>query len=208
MRSQHALLVALAVVLVSPPARALEPPPPPSTGDPWDVVKKIIDLRNDGDLDEAVALARGAFDAAGSDKDLRRTLAREGKDVAVKLLERDRGNPDRREAVVSALCWATETMRRYEADLMTTERDRLTIPAEVVRLESLAAGLATPCPAKQPESPPPTQAPSMASTGVARSTPGSTPPTPPTEGSVPTEHPSLTRTRGQIAAGVSALKSA
>ena len=203
MRSRHALSIALAVVLGSPPARAIEPRPASTAADPWDVVKKIIGLRNAGELDEAIALARGAFDAAGSDTDLRRTLAREGKDVAVKLLERDRGNPERREAVISALCWATETMRTYQAELMTTERDRLTIPPEVARLESLAAGLATSCPAKQPESPPPTQAPSARSTAVAPSTLGSPPPPPPlTEGPSPTAR-RLTRTRGQLASGVS-----
>lgn len=171
MRLRHALPIALAVVLEAPPAGAREP----AATDPWDVVKKIIDLRNGGELDGAVALARGAFDAAGSDMDLRRTIAREGKDVAVKLFERDRGNPKRTEAAILALCWAIETMRTYQVELMTTERDRLTIPSEVIRLETLAAGLAAPCLAKEHElsrePPPPTQGAAAERPGPAGSEP-------------------------------------
>ena len=54
MRSRHALSIALAVVLGSPPARAIEPRPASTAADPWDVVKKIIGLRNAGELDEAI----------------------------------------------------------------------------------------------------------------------------------------------------------
>ena len=165
MRLRHALPIALAVVLEAPPAGAREP----AATDPWDVVKKIIDLRNGGELDGAVALARGAFDAAGSDMDLRRTIAREGKDVAVKLFERDRWNPRRTEAAILALCWAIETMRTYQVELMTIERDRLTIPSEVIRLETLAAGLAAPCLAKEPE---PAREPPPPTPGAAAERPG------------------------------------
>lgn len=193
MRLRNALPVALAVVLASPPAGALEPPLAPAAADPWDVVKKIIDLRNGGELDEAVALARGAFDAAGSDTDLRRTIAREGKDVAVKLLERDRGNPKRTEAAISALCWALETMRTYQAELMTTERDRLTIPSEVIRLETLAAGLAAPCLAKEPKPEPPREPPPPTSGAAAPA--ASEQPDPPPRVAVPR------RSRARIGVG-------
>jgi hypothetical protein len=200
MRPRHALPIALVVVLGSPPAGALEPPTAPAATDPWDVVNKIIALRNGGKLDEAVTLARGAFDAAGSDTDLRRTVAREGKDVAVKLLERDRGNPKRTEAAVSALCWALETMRTYQAKLMTTERDRLTIPSEVSRLETLAAGLAAPCLAKEPEpeppEPPPPTSPPADPTPASEQREGPEPPPAPTP---------VRRTRPQIAIGSTLL---
>lgn len=151
MRPRHARLIALALVLHPLSAGALGPSPAPVAADPWDVVTTIIDHRNAGKLDEAVALAREAFAAAGSDTDLRRTLAREGKDVAVKLLERDRATPKRKEAAISALCWAIETMQTYKAELMTTERDRLTVPTELIRLETLATEVAAPCVAKEPE---------------------------------------------------------
>lgn len=197
MRLRHALPIALAVGLGSPPAGALERPPAPAATDPWDVINEIIGLRNSGELDEAVALARQAFDEARSDTDLRRTIAREGKDVAVKLLERDRGNPARIEAAISALCWAIETTRTYQAELMTTERDRLTIPAEVIRLESLAAGLAAPCLAKEPDAPPA----GTASTGAgAPPAPAPAPASEQREGpELPPEPSRVRRTRLQIA---------
>jgi hypothetical protein len=154
MLRQHAQPIALAVVLGSPPAGALEPPPAPTAADPWDVVDEIIALRNASRFEEAIDLARARLTAAGSDTDLRRTIAREGKAVAEDLVERDRGDPKRTTATISALCWAIETMRTYKAEWMTTERDRNTIPSEVIRLESLAAGLAAPCVAKAQEPPP------------------------------------------------------
>lgn len=212
------LPIALAVVLGAPPASASEPPTAPATTDPWDVMKKIIALRNGGELDEAVALARRAFDAAGSDTDLRRTIAREGKDVALKLLERDRKNPKRTEAAISALCWAIETMRTYQAELMTTERDRLTIPSEVIRLETLAAGLAAPCRAREPEPEPPREPPpptpgaagaGLMASGVGAGAPLPRDPTPASERREGPERPSAPtparRTRPQIAIGSTLL---
>ncbi|HEY0139208.1 MAG TPA: hypothetical protein VGB85_34205, partial [Nannocystis sp.] len=106
-------------------------------------------------------------------------------------------------AAISALCWAIETMRTYQAELMTTERDRLTIPAEVVRLESLATGLAAPCLAKKSE--PPSAA--TASTGA-----GAPPTADPRqvsdqrEGPEPPPAPTrIRRTRPQIAIGSTLL---
>lgn len=204
MRPRHALLIALALMLQPLPAGALGPSPAPAAADPWDVVTAIIDHRNAGELDEAVALAREAFAAAGSDTDLRRTIAREGKDVAVKLLERDRATPKRKEAAISALCWAIETMRIYKAELMTTERDRLTIPAELIRLETLATELAAPCVAKEPESPRGSSAPTtpVESAGPAASGPAvSEGPTPAPRAAMPR------RSRARIGIGAGLMAS-
>lgn len=142
MRSGRSLLVILALTFVLPPRAVLAAGP---VSDPWDSVKQIIDHRNLGELDAAAALARQEFAKASTDRDLRRTIAREGKAVAVLLFERDRGTPERIEAAIEALCWAVDTMRIYEAELMESERDHLTIPSELTRLEVMATAAAAPC---------------------------------------------------------------
>ncbi len=143
---------ALALTLALPPRAA-------HAGD-WSpkqqaTMQKILALRNDGRLDEAVTLAQQEFADADASKGFRRAVAREGKAAAVKVFERDRDTA-RAAAAVVALCVAVDLMRTYQAELIESDDDRLKIPPEVQRLEGLATTAAAPCaPATAPAPPAP-----------------------------------------------------
>ena len=175
---------ALALSLALPPGVA-------HAGD-WSTVNRIIDLSNNGALDDAVTLARQEFALADPNKGYRRAVAREGKAAAVKLFERDRATP-RASAAVAALCVAVDLMRTYQAELIESDQDRAKIPPEVTRLEALATMAAAPC-APPVSTPPALQAPLVL---VKPGAPG-----PALEGPAPLPPVRLTRQRSRARVGL------
>lgn len=168
--------------IVSALALTLALPPRAAHAGAWSpkqhaTMQKILALRNDGRLDDAVTLAQQEFADADASKGFRRAVAREGKAAAVEVFERDRDTP-RAAAAVVALCVAVDLMRTYQAELIESDDDRLKIPLEVGRLEGLATTAAAPCaPAPaSPAPPPPLLAVKPAKPGPTIEGPASPPP--------------------------------
>lgn len=97
----------------------------------------IVALENAGKLEEAVARAEQEFGRVDAPGGYRRAVAKRGKTAALALFERSK---DPRH-----LCYALGMLRVYAADLVTSEQDRVEIPAEVATLEARAVAVAAPC---------------------------------------------------------------
>ncbi|MBL9105144.1 MAG: hypothetical protein JNL82_29630 [Myxococcales bacterium] len=165
-----------------------------------DTLKTITAGSNDpARLDAAVVLARAELDRKELDTAYRKAVVREGKTVAVMLFERDRSDPERAAAAVSALCWAVDVTRIYEAELASPEElDKFS--SERARLEGMATEVDAPCapvpkaPPVAPASPDTSSVPSQAAPEIRHEGPES----PPTPRAAP-------RSRAQIAVGAALM---
>lgn len=171
-------------------------------------LNEIVALENADKLEEAVARAATEVARADAPSGYRRAVAKRGKAAALKFFERET-DPRRVDVRRAVLCSALQMFRTYQADLIESEDDRLEIPTEVAELEAHAVAADAPCAPTRPAPATPSTPPPEPETSSSPPAPAASP-TPPTEGAldIPTARLNLTRTRGQIAGGVSLLGAA
>ena len=168
-------------------------------------LNEIVALENAGKLEDAVARASTEVARVDASSGYRRVVAKRGKAAALKFFERET-DPRRIDVRRAVLCSAVKMYRTYQADLIESGEDRLEIPTEVAELEAHAVAVAAPCAPTPPEPATPSSPPPGPETSSSPSSaPAASTATPTTGGPLdgPVARPRHTRTRGQIAGGVS-----